>query len=203
MPFLIPAAGAVAGMSATTAGAIAAGTAVAGAALTAASTISAGNARKAESNYEAGQLKENAGQAQASGERAMLVQNRQTKLAESRAQAVAAASGGGALDPSVVDVEGNIAGEGAYRALSALYEGNSQATGMQNQAAATEFSGSQAQKASMISAGGGFLSSVGSTLSQKYSPLMGSPQSQNPFDYFSQSGGQGGYPAYNPPTGGL
>lgn len=50
-------------------------------------------------------------------------EKRQADLAASRALAVAAASGGGVSDPTVVDTLVRIRGEGALRASVALYEG--------------------------------------------------------------------------------
>ena len=49
----------------------------------------------------------------------------QTKYAESRLQALAAGSGGGATDPTIINLGSNIAGQGEYNALSALYSGQS------------------------------------------------------------------------------
>ena len=48
---------------------------------------------------------------------------RQADLVASRALAVAAASGGGVSDPTVVDILARTRGEGVYRASQALYEG--------------------------------------------------------------------------------
>jgi hypothetical protein len=50
-------------------------------------------------------------------------EERQADLVASRALAVAAASGGGVSDPTVVNIIARTKGEGAYRANVALYEG--------------------------------------------------------------------------------
>ena len=78
----------------------------------------------------------NAGQAIAAGQMGAQEQRRQGALINSRAQALAAASGGGALDPTVVRIMANNAGETALRANIALYQGEEQARQLRMQAAA-------------------------------------------------------------------
>ena len=58
------------------------------------------------------QLEEKAGQERAISQRKAVNVRRQAKLAESRALALAAASGGGASDPTVMNIISGIAGEG-------------------------------------------------------------------------------------------
>ena len=77
----------------------------------------------------------NAGQAIAAGQMGAAEQLRQGRLIQSRAQALAAASGGGAVDPSVVNIIGNNAGEAALRASIALYQGEEKARMLRMQAA--------------------------------------------------------------------
>lgn len=79
--------------------------------------------QKTESEFEAAQLEQNAGQAIASSQRDALEQQRQSRLVQSRALALASASGGAATDPTVVNLISDIAGQGAYRAGVALYQG--------------------------------------------------------------------------------
>ena len=62
-------------------------------------------------------------------------------LLQSRALAVAAASGGGALDPTVLNLIGGIAGEGQLAADTERYNAAVDAQGMRTQAAATEYEG--------------------------------------------------------------
>jgi hypothetical protein len=59
---------------------------------------------------------------------------RATRLAESRALALAAASGGGASSPTVLNIIANLAKEGSYNAARALYAGEEQARLMKIQA---------------------------------------------------------------------
>lgn len=104
----------------------------------------AGAQKQIESEFEAQQLEQQAGLTVASSQRAAIEQRRQTDLVQSRALAVAAASGGGASDPTIVNLIGKTAGEGAYRASTALYEGEAQARVMRMQAAAKRFEGANA-----------------------------------------------------------
>jgi hypothetical protein len=65
----------------------------------------------------------------------------------SRALAVAAGSGGGASDPTVLNIISRNAAEGAYRRAAALYQGEDRAAAMESQAAATEYQGQINSKA--------------------------------------------------------
>src|SRR5574341_759638 len=128
----------------------------------------AGAAQQQAAEYEARQMEV------AAGQRAAQEQRRQAKLVASRALALAAASGAGAADPTVVDIIGDITGEGAYRAAVALYEGEEQARTMRAQAKATRYSGAVAEaggrtqrQAAQIGAFGSLLAGAGS-LYEKY-----------------------------------
>jgi hypothetical protein len=94
----------------------------------------AGDARNAAAQLEADVLEQQAGQTVAAAQRDMFDVQRAARLAESRALAVAAASGGGASAPTVLNVIGNIAKEGAYNGARALYAGEEQARLMRIQA---------------------------------------------------------------------
>ena len=90
--------------------------------------------------HDARQLDTNAGEAAAAGQRKAAEERRRAQLVQSRALALAAA-GGGAADPSVVDIVSDIEGEGAYRALAAMYEGEDRARSFRNAAAARRYEG--------------------------------------------------------------
>jgi hypothetical protein len=83
----------------------------------------AGAKRKEAAYFEANVLETNATQAVAVAQRNMMDAQRVAKLAESRATALAAASGGGATSPTALNVISNIAKEGSYNAARALYQG--------------------------------------------------------------------------------
>ena len=119
--------------------------AVASAALTAASTIAAGNAQKAAGeaqarsaeyqaqlrNAQATAMEQGAGQERAAAQRGAIEQQRQGRLVGSRAQAISAASGGGALDPSIVNLMGDLDNEADFRTATALYQGEDRARNME------------------------------------------------------------------------
>lgn len=63
-------------------------------------------------------------------------ERRQGRLAASRALAVAAASGAGVSDPSIIDLISRTEGEAHYRASVALYEGEAEARQLRYEAAA-------------------------------------------------------------------
>jgi hypothetical protein len=107
-------------------------------------------------------------------------EQRQGNLVRSRAQAVAAASGGGSLDPSVIDATGRIQAQTDYNAMSALYEGQTAQQGYNNQAALDRAEGKNAQNAGLLKAGGTLLAG-GSSI----------------FDRF----GGGGFASYNASNG--
>jgi hypothetical protein len=103
----------------------------ASAAVSAAGTIAAGNAQRATLDNQAAQMNQQAGQERAVAQRNAYAQQKNTEYALSRAQAVAAASGGGADDPTVGKVESDIAGQGEYNSLTALYSGEEKARGLE------------------------------------------------------------------------
>lgn len=150
------------------------GLAVAGSLLGAGGTILASNAQAKEYGIEASQLDAQAGNEQASAQRRAIEERRQARLASSRAQALAAASGGGADDPSVVNAMAGLEEEGSYRALTALYGGDTAAQQLHDEAAARRRGAKSVRTAGAIKAAGSLLSTAptilshGSSLFQKY-----------------------------------
>ena len=148
---------------------------IGGTALSAYNQYGAGKAAAAEGKaiqsakeFEAQQMLVNAGQARATSQRKALAQQKQTKLVQSALQARAAASGGGALDPTVMDLAGDIAAEGDYRRRVALYEGDDATRIYQAGANLRRFEGEQAvragkikQRSANIGAGATLLSGIG------------------------------------------
>lgn len=135
----------------------------------------AGKAQQQESNIEGAQLDQQAGQERAAAQRQAIEERRKARFAISRNQAVSAASGAGATDPTVLQLEGDITGEGEYNALTALYEGDDRARYLKSQGAATRFQGRSTAAAGKTSstgtyfkAGSSLLSTAGSTLMAKY-----------------------------------
>lgn len=142
------------------------GLAVAGSALSAGGTILGAKSEAKQLRSEADQLEIQAGTERASSQRRAMEERRQARLVSSRALAVAAASGG-ASDPTVVNMMADIEGEGEYRALSALYEGNEEAIGLENQARARRKEAKNVKKASYLKAGSTILQ-AGSSLASRY-----------------------------------
>jgi hypothetical protein len=139
--------------------------------------IQEGAATDKLAKFKARQLEQKAGQERAVSQRKAGSVRRQARFAESRALALAAASGGGASDPTIVNIMAGIAGEGEIGAQSALYEGEERARGAELGAKASLYEGAQAKKAGYLKAGATVLSGIGSGLSMgpksltsKYAP---------------------------------
>lgn len=141
--------------------------AVAGSALSAGGTILGSQSEGRELNMQANQLDVAAGTERASSQRAAIDERHQAKLLNSRALAVAGASGGGIDDPTVINTMAGISQEGEYRALTALYNGNEAAAGMEADAAAKRRGAKSVKTAGLIKAGGTILS-AGSSLYGRY-----------------------------------
>lgn len=129
----------------------------------------AGIAAEQEANYRADQMKVNAGQERASAQRQMIGEIKKMRLVQSRGQALAAASGAGALDPSVMDIMGDLETEGRYRGAVAGYEGEDRARSLESGAVLARYEGKNARKAGSIKS----LSTIMSGASDLYSKYDG------------------------------
>jgi hypothetical protein len=112
--------------------------------------------------FQAAQFDQNAGQARASAQREAVEQRRQARLANSTLRARA---GGGGADPTIVRLSQDIAGEGELRALTAMYEGEERARGMETAATGKRMGGAAAAQAGNIGAFSTVLGGVGSMYS--------------------------------------
>lgn len=139
----------------------------AGAVLSAGSTILGAGSEAKQLKSEARQLEYNAGQRRASSQRQAIDERRDADLAASRALALAAASGGGADDPTVVNNIAKISGEGEYRALTALYNGDVEARQMEQDAIARRKEAKNVKRAGYLEAAGTIIS-AGSSLSGRF-----------------------------------
>lgn len=120
-----------------------------GAAVSAVGAVQGGKAQQSALNFQAKQL-EAAGLAEsAAAQHRAEEDRRQTRLVQSRARAVGAASGGG-ID---IDLAGDIEADGEYRALTTLWEGDEAAKGRNTQAAASRFEGRAAKTSGLLRAG--------------------------------------------------
>lgn len=97
--------------------------------------------RKQEAEYEAAQLDAEAGQSIGVGMAGAQNEVLKAKMVNSKALAQAAASGAGASDPTVMAILARTAGEGAYRASLAMYEGEAQGRLDRMRAAALRYQG--------------------------------------------------------------
>ena len=114
--------------------------------------LQAGKAAEHSANFQAEQLRRNADATEAASQRAAIGEKRKSEFIQSRALAVAGASGAGVLDPTVLNMVSGIAGEGALAVETELYNGRTQAQGMRTQAMATAYEGLQRKRASKIGA---------------------------------------------------
>lgn len=157
---------------------------VGGSVLSGLGQIQAGRAANANAKFQAAQLEQQAGQERASAQREAIAQRRQATIAQSNAQAAAASSGGGATDPTVLNITGNLAKEGEYNALSALFEGEERARGLGLQATTARMEGKQAKRQGMIGGISTIIGGAGSAMS-KYSPTASvktsAPTSMGPY----------------------
>lgn len=126
-----------------------------------------GQAQKSEADYVAAQDTQAASNAAASGQRALIEQNKETARVESNYAAGAAGSGGTTTDPTANANLAMIGAEGNYRAATAMYEGQSKAQALTNEANTAQLSGTIAQTAANNKAYGTAISSA-SSLFEKY-----------------------------------
>jgi len=124
--------------------------ALAGAGLSAGGSILGANAQAKDLRAQADQLDMQAGKERATSQRQAMEERRQAGLLVSTGVARAAASGAGADDPTVVNLLANISGEGEYRALTALYNGEEQARSDEAQAAARRTEAKNVKRAGWI-----------------------------------------------------
>jgi pyruvate/2-oxoglutarate dehydrogenase complex dihydrolipoamide acyltransferase (E2) component len=121
----------------------------------------AGQRKRAADEFAAQQADINAVQAVAASQRSALEVERQGKLLQSRALALAAASGGG-TGGSVVDVIARLSGETALRKATALYDGEEKARVMRMQAQAQRFEGAAAEETGQAQQGAYQTAAIGS-----------------------------------------
>lgn len=129
--------------------------------------IKAGNAAKRQAFAEAKQMEDKAGLTRAISQREGIEERRQADLLQSRALAVAAASGGGATDPTVVNIIAGLEEEGLIRSLNDMASGETEARFLERQAGMRREAGSAARTAGIIGAGASIVKQAES-LATKY-----------------------------------
>jgi hypothetical protein len=127
-----------------------------------------GQAAEQNARFQAQQLEQRAGQERASSQRVAIEERRRANIAGSNLQASAAASGGGAADPTVLNLAGGLAKQGQLNAMTALFEGEERATASEFQAQVTRADGKAAARAGRTGMISTIAGGVGSTLMSKY-----------------------------------
>ncbi|MDE2439843.1 MAG: hypothetical protein KGP14_02370 [Betaproteobacteria bacterium] len=110
-----------------------------------------------------------ANEASAVGQRNAIQRQREANYVLSRQRSVAAASGGSASDPTVVDLMAKTGVEGDYQAKSAIYEGDTRRDNLNYQADLTRMQGDQALLSGFI---GGATSMINGFSSFRMAGLM-------------------------------
>lgn len=132
--------------------------------------------------FTAAQLEQRSGQAVAIAQRQAQADRFKVDLVLSRQLAVAAASGGGASDPTIINLMAKTAGVGAYQTAIDLYQGEEQERQLRLQAAAKRYEGDigviagKAKADAYRTSGDAALLSGASSLFSKYG--MGGPSSK-------------------------
>lgn len=111
-----------------------------------------GKAQQEADYLAAAQMEQNAGQDQAAGQRNAQNAQRQSELIQSRALAVAGASGAGMSDPTIVKIMGDLAKEGQLAVDTQLYQGDEAARQGRFAAKVKRYEGDQARKGLNIAA---------------------------------------------------
>jgi regulator of protease activity HflC (stomatin/prohibitin superfamily) len=141
--------------------------AIGGKVLKGAGSIFGGISQSKALKKQARELDVNAGQTRAMSQREAMEERRQARLLQSKGLAIAAASGGGVDDPTLINQLADIAAEGDYRASVALYGGETEARGYEAEARARRKAGKNAKIAGFIN-GAASLLDAGSSMQEKY-----------------------------------
>ncbi len=128
--------------------------ATAGTALGAAGTVYSGLQAKAGADFEAKQMKARGDEEFAIGQRKAMQARREKELAQSRIQAVAAASGAGVDNDWITSIMEGVEQQGEYNALLELYQGNSARNKAYAGAGARKAEGKSALTGSVLGAAG-------------------------------------------------
>lgn len=137
--------------------------------------IYSGFKAKEQAYNEAKQLEDKAGFTRALSQREGIEERRQADLLQSRALAVAAASGGGVSDPTVVNIIADLEEEGLRRSLDIMASGETAGRYMEKQAKMKRSSG----KAALISGFIGGASSVAGEIEKAMTRGMAGGSSGN------------------------
>lgn len=143
------------------------GSTILGTGLSIVGQMNAAGAAKDQAAWQAKALERRANESRAIGQKQMFEKRRQTNMALSRLNALAAAGGGDTTDPTIENLGSGIAERGEYAALSEFYSGENRARGYQDQAAAAIYKGKAAAQASNMKAFGTLFDGIG-TFAKQY-----------------------------------
>jgi hypothetical protein len=133
-----------------------------------------------------------ANQEAAFGQRQALNERRKTELVLSQSRARAAAGGGFATDPSTLNLQSDIAGQGEYNALSQLARGQTQEAALRYQSDLDLFQSGRYRQAGDMASTTGLYTGAGAL----FSGLGTLATNQARLRYLGRSGGSGA--AYDP-----
>lgn len=130
--------------------------------------IAQGASANSAAQFEAQQQEMQGKEAFAASQRDAEAARREAGLVQSRQQALAAASGGGADDPTIVRLMTDTAQQGELNAQGATYQGESQKRGLMDAAMGTRMSGRASLFGSVIGGLGSAVGGFGKYYEQKY-----------------------------------
>lgn len=130
----------------------------ASAALSAAGSIVGGVSANNQAQAQAANAEMQAQEQKAIAQREAVRKGKEARLIQSRQRAVAASSGGGAKDPTIMDLMGDVESEASYQKQAALYEGETRARGLEAEASLARSRGRQSMFSGFIGAGSSILS---------------------------------------------
>ncbi len=145
-------------------GVVGAGVQLAGSAVAARGQREAGRAAEEDAMFEAKQLEAQGKEEFAASQREALERRREGRLANSRAQAIAAGSGAGAGTdaPTILKIMGGITRRAEYGAQAAMFGGENRRSGLYAQAGATRRTGRAQRRGAELSAMGTMFSGISS-----------------------------------------
>jgi hypothetical protein len=116
---------------------------VIGAVISGLGSVVGGIAANNAAAFEADQLEQKAKEERAASQRDAIEKRKEAAFVQSRQQALAAASGGGAGTdaPTIMKLMASTAGQGEYNAQAALYGGENRARGLMDEAMGRRMSG--------------------------------------------------------------
>lgn len=138
--------------------------------LSVAGTLFEGQAADDAAKYEADQMKAQGAQELALAQQEAAAKRKEATLANSRNLAVAAGSGAGAADPTVIEIMSDVETQGMFNSLTELYKGFSRRSDLIEQAKNRRQEGKTAKNSSYLEAAGTVFSDA--SAAQRHRELM-------------------------------